>query len=119
MSSEVITRNDLKNVLDAILPSLVGWEYVGNVGSDIFNGSWTATDNGMMVVVGGANSSGGIAYWYIKDTTANIYVANLFWDNANGTWRSSSFPIIKGHVYTSSDRQSISTVNAHFYKSDV
>ena len=116
MSSEVITRNDLKNVLDAILPSLVRWEYVGNVGSTIFNSSWTADYDGLMVLRATANTSGNIAYWYVKDSTANFEIANLFFDSANGTQRSTAFPVIAGHTYTTSGAAAIYGANGQFYK---
>lgn len=94
----------------------VGWEYVDNVGSTIFNSSWTATYDGIMVLRATANTSGSVAYWYVKDSTANFEVANLFFDSANGTQRSTAFPIIAGHTYTTSSAAAIYGANGQYYK---
>ena len=92
------------------------WSYVGNYGSNIYNGTWTAPDDGIIVLRGTANSSQNVAYWYVKDSTDNIEVANLCWDKANETQRSSSFPVIKGHGYATSGADALYTANALFYR---
>ena len=94
------------------------WDYVGNVGSTLFNGTWIAPDNGMVVLNANCSTSStsNAAYWYVSDSTLNIALANLFWINGNGTWRSASFPVIKGHAYSSSAKARIATANAYFFK---
>lgn len=119
MSSQAITENDLAAILNGILPVnnlMQSWEYVGDVGSALFNGTWTAPYDGMLVIRGVANTSGSLAYWYIKDTTDNSYLSMLCWDSANGTSRSSSFPVIKGHIYSSPGKSAISEAYGHFFK---
>lgn len=106
----------IKAYVDAHGGNSVGWEYVGNVGSNIFNGSWTADYDGIMVLRATANTSGSIGYWYVKDSTANFEVANLFFDSANGTQRSTAFPVIAGHTYTTSGAAAIYGANGQYYK---
>lgn len=53
MSSQAITENDLAAILNGILPVnnlMQSWEYVGDVGSALFNGTWTAPYDGMLVI---------------------------------------------------------------------
>lgn len=94
-------------------PALV---YVGDYGSTIFNGTWTATDNGMIVVICQWNTAHGSGYWYIKDTTIDSYVSTISTDYTNGYRESSSFPVIKGHNYSTSDKTAIARATCLFYK---
>lgn len=93
------------------------YEYVGNAGSTIFNGTWTAPNDGVLVMVGvPANSSANLAYWYVTDRTQGIQIGTLFWQSANQTRRSTSFPVIKGHQYYTDNSSRMATANAYFYK---
>lgn len=116
--SKTITEVDLTNILNEVLPSgqyIETLEYVGNYGQTIFDSSWTATDDGIMVEMLGSNTSGATAYWYINDTTENRAVGCISM-NANGTTNSTCFPIIKGHTYSSSAKAAVNTANAYFFK---
>lgn len=116
--SETITRTDLLNILNEVLPSgqyIETLEYVGNYGQTIFDSSWTATDDGIMIEMLGSNTSGATAYWYINDTTENRPVGCISM-NANGTTNSTCFPIIKGHTYSSAAKAAVNSANAYFFK---
>lgn len=106
---------DLKEWLNKITSRKPVFEYVGNYGSNVFNNSWVATDDGVAVVIAVWNTSGAFAYWYIKDSTDNRDIVNLG-GNANGTALSTMIPIIKGHVYTSSTASAVNTAHFYFYK---
>lgn len=103
MSSEAITRNDLKNVLDEVLPvqPLIPQidEPVGITTELASSDGWTCPEYGivLMYAIGNGSATG----YYIQDNTLdNLPVGNLY-DNsrANNTRCSTSFPVIKGHVY--------------------
>lgn len=115
--SETITRTDLTNILNEVfpLPANTRLQYVGDYGSTIFNGTWTATDNGIMIQMLGSNTSGSNAYWYINDTTENKPVGCISF-TANGTTNSASFPIVKGHTYASSAVNAVKSATAYFFK---
>ena len=93
-----------------------GFAYVGDYGSNIFNSTWTAEESGMIVLHGRANTSSETAYWYVQDATNGIQVGDLFWQTANGTHRTTSFPVLKGHTYSTTNKNAMTTANAYFYK---
>lgn len=113
---------DIKQLLSKIINWINAYkpphyEYVSNVGSTLYNNTWTAPDDGLLVMVGVSNNSGNLAYWYVNDVTQNdIQLGTLVWQSANNTRRSTSFPIIKGHQYNSPNKHAIQTANAYFYK---
>lgn len=116
--SETITRTDLMNILNQILPQasyIQSWEYVGDCGSNVFNNSWTATDDGVAIVKANWNTSGNFAYWYVSDQTDGRQVANLG-GTANGTTLTTMIPIIKGHTYQSPAKNAVSGAYFYFYK---
>ena len=93
------------------------YEYVGDVGSTIFNGDWEATHDGMIVAIAQWNASHSGAYWYIADrNNGSQWCATLSTIDANNYRLSASFPVIKGHKYYSTNERSIQTANAYFYK---
>lgn len=102
MSTEVITGNDLKAILNEVLPT--------EIPTPSFNGpidvtdllastnGWTCTDYGIVVirVIAGGSATG----YYIEDSTIS-YRAGEIYDNtrATNTACSTAFPVIKGHTY--------------------
>lgn len=106
---------NVKKLLTKLLTSKVSYEFVSNVGSSIFNSSWTATDDGIIAMKLGSNTSGATAYWYVQDSTAGQIVAYISM-TANGTSNSTSFPVIKGHSYTTNASSAVDTADANFYK---
>lgn len=93
----------------------ITFEYEGNHGSEVFNSSWTATYDGIAIMQFQPNSGSGNGYWYIKDSTDNQDVAFMAAPRDQLS-RSASFPIIKGHTYTSSNMNAVSTANLFCYK---
>lgn len=116
--SETVTKEDLKNILNEVLPQskyIQSWEYVGNYGSNVFNNSWTATDDGVAIVRAGWSTGGAFAYWYVKDQTDGRQVVNLG-GTANGTTLSTMIPIIKGHTYQTPTASAVTNADFYFYK---
>ena len=74
------------------------WTYVGLVNSMHWS-SWTCPEDGMVVADIGLMTKGGTWYYYVNDTTDNFAVGKIGGTNANGTSRTISFPVIKGHTY--------------------
>ena len=99
-TSEAITRTDLANILNEVLPvtSKVELEYAGNV-SAIHWSSWTAIDDGIVVIDIGWLTNGNFGYYYVKDNTDNFNVGKVTTYTANGTSNTTSFPVLKGHTY--------------------
>ena len=92
------------------------YEYVGDVGSNIFNGDWVAPYDGMVVAVAQWNNAHGTGYWYIADYSPWAWAACLSTTYTNNFRLSASFPVIKGHTYYSPNKSAIQTANAYFYK---
>lgn len=101
MSSETITRNDLTNILNEVLPATSKVEYDTHINistNDLING-YTATRNGILTVDVGKSTSGVAGYFYVKDTTINWDVMKLTWTSSNGTSLTCSTVMVKGHTY--------------------
>lgn len=116
--SETVTKEDLKNVLNEVLPQsryIQSLEYVGDYGSNVFNNSWTATDDGVAIVKAGWSTGGAFAYWYVNDQTDGRQVANLG-GTANGTTLTTMIPIIKGHTYRTTTAAAVTSADFYFYK---
>ena len=79
------------------------------------NSDWTAPSDGIInAVVGWTQQSYG--YMYIKDVTVNEIVCGI--SNANslgGFIESTSFPVIKGHVYKVEMSAQVGSLNTKFY----
>lgn len=118
-TSETITRTDLANILNEVLPNLssTSLQYVGTV-NQIHWSSWTATDDGFVLMDISWLTGGGGGYYYIKDTTDNRYIAKMTTSNANGTSQTRLFPVIKGHTYQKANVEKVdgNYITFHFYK---
>ena len=97
--------------MDNHIPS---WEYVGDV--YWWSNSWTCPADGIAVAQVGYTSANADAYWYIRDASLSMNVANLTIRGANGTTASTAFPVIKGHTYSTSASAQIGTAHVYFYK---
>lgn len=97
--------------MDNHIPS---WEYVGEV-NQIHWSSWECPDDGIVVYDFDLTTSGGEWYYYITDTTQNVQIAKASGTNANGTGRTMTFPVIKGHTYKQSAFKNINGSVMHFY----
>ncbi len=93
----------------------VSFEYEGEHGSAVYNGNWTADFNGIGIMFATWASSGASSWWYIKDNTINVAVGNLA-SAANSLTNSTSFPIIKGHTYSSSDKRNVTTARFQCFR---
>ena len=93
----------------------ITFEYEGNHGSEVYNSSWTAPYDGIAVTQFQPNSGSGNAYWYINDSTDNVSVAHMAAPRDQLS-RSVSFPIIKGHTYTTYNKNAVATANLFCYK---
>ena len=118
-TSETITRTDLANILNEVLPvtSKVELEYAGNV-SAIHWSSWTAIDDGIVVIDIGWLTNGNFGYYYVKDNTDNFNVGKVTTYTANGTSNTTSFPVLKGHTYQVSAQANVdgSHIFFRYYK---
>lgn len=92
----------------------VSFEYVGDYGSNIFNGTWTAPSSGIMVAH--CSSSAANGYWYIRDNNLSNQLVFATYIAQSGTHRSASFPVVEGHTYATNNKNAIATANAYFYK---
>ena len=111
------SKSTIEQIQDKIDNLSADFTYVGNYGADVYNNTWTATDNGIMVAVAQWTNNHGDGYWYIVDSSdSNKYVCTLSTDYTNNFRVSASFPVIKGHVYTTSTTSGIQYAEAHFYK---
>lgn len=108
---------NVKKLLTKILSLTPTFEYVGNM-NPIHWSSWTATDDGIIIADIGFITGGGTGYYYVKDTTANLFVLKITTSNANGTQQTRCFPVIKGHTYKvdNYDRVNGSALIFNFYK---
>lgn len=106
--SETITRTDLANILNEVLPvtSKVELEYVGTV-NQIHWSQWTAPDDGIIIMDVGWLTNGGFGYYYVQDATEGINVGKVTTYSVNGTSNTTSFPVIKGHTYKDSAIQNV------------
>lgn len=114
MSSEAITRNDLLEILNELLPIPKEREYSYVTNADLWN-NWVAPNDGIVnAVVGWTQQSYG--YMYIKDYTSDKNVCMISNPNSLGGFlESSSFPVIKGHVYKVLMSNQVSSLDATFY----
>lgn len=114
-TSETITRTDLTNILNEVLPvtSKVELEYAGNV-SAIHWSSWTAIDDGIVVIDIGWLTNGSFGYYYVKDNTDDIYVGKVTTYTANGTSNTTSFPVLKGHTYQVANLDNVDGSHIYF-----
>lgn len=78
--------------------------------------NWTAPASGTVnAVVGWTQQSYG--YMYIKDYTINEVVCGISNpNNLAGFLESTSFPVIKGHVYKVDMSAQVSSLNTKFYE---
>ena len=90
------------------------WEYVGQV-NQIHWSSWECPDDGIIVFDFDLTTSAGIWYYYVTDATQNVLIARSSGTNANGTGRTMTFPVIKGHTYKQSAFANINGSVMHFY----
>lgn len=114
-TSETITKADLTNILNKVLPvtSKVELEYVGNV-SAIHWSSWTAPDDGIVVIDIGWLTNGSFGYYYVKDNTDDLYVGKVTTYTANGTSNTTSFPVLKGHTYQVANQANVDGSHIYF-----
>lgn len=114
-TSETITRTDLANILNEVLPvtSKVELEYAGNV-SAIHWSSWTAPDDGIVVIDIGWLTNGSFGYYYVKDNTGDFNVGKVTTYTANGTSNTTSFPVLKGHTYQVANQANVDGSHIYF-----
>ena len=108
---------NVKKTLTRMLSLTPTFEYVGNM-NQIHWSSWTATDDGVIIMEIGWTTGGGGGYYYVKDITANREIAKMTTYSANGTSETRCFPVIKGHTYqvVNYDRVDGNHLNFFFYK---
>lgn len=107
---------DVKKLLAKVTQALnttPTWAYAGLV-NQIHWSSWTCPEDGMVVADIGLTTNGGVWYYYVNDTTDNFAVGKISGTNANGTSRTVSFPVIKGHTYKQSAFQSVNGSALYF-----
>ena len=106
---------DIKKLLTKILNAMSG-----EIGLTEFswNGSYTATYNGIMVLRVPRTSSSGAVTFYVKDSTAGIYgVGALSTGSISANYQNTiSFPIRKGHKYETEYTSGVGTITCRVYK---
>lgn len=100
-------------LLERMMPKL---EYVGNFGTEVYNGTWTAPADGILLAHGQWNNSGTAAYWQITDQTDNHMVMSMATTNANQHQWEFGIPVLKGHEYYTSSAMALKAANAYFYR---
>lgn len=60
------------------------------------------------------NTSGNVAYWYIQDMTIDAPVGRMN-QVADGTSQTVSFPVIKGHVYSTLAHNAVNSAHVYYY----
>ena len=93
----ISSGGESKKITWGNLKSTIGWQYDGDHGST--TQTWTAPYDGFAIASATWDTSREQAYWYIKDVTSNVFVARLFAVDANGSGLTTSFPVLKNHVY--------------------
>ena len=98
--------------------SVPKWEYVGNA-NQIHWSQWECPADGIIVFDFNLLTSGSTWYYYARDVTNNnIAVAKASGTNANGTSRTMTFPVQKGHIYKMASCEGVSGTGIvfHYYK---
>lgn len=98
---------------DLPVTSKVELEYAGNV-SAIHWSSWTAIDDGIVVIDIGWLTNGNFGYYYVKDNTDNFNVGKVTTYTANGTSNTTSFPVLKGHTYQVANQANVDGSHIYF-----
>lgn len=109
----------MKTIFDQVQKIAKRLMSAGTVSAFNWQGSWTAPDNGLLVVTPQrqSGSTGGMGL-YIKDATAGIYGAGaLYIPSVPGGFHSTiTIPVIKGHRYETEYSSGLdSTILAKFY----
>ena len=113
--SETITRTDLTNILNSILPQssyIQSWEYV----SDVYwwGNTWTVPDDGFIEVY--VEPSASNWYWRISDSKAPDTGWSHRLSGANALTVSQEFFVKKGAVLGTYDMNAINTAHVYYYK---
>lgn len=112
---ETITRTDLTNILNSILPQssyIQSWEYVGDV--YWWGNTWTVPDDGFIEVY--VEPSAANWYWRISDSKAHDTGWSHRLTGANGLTVSQEFFVKKGAVLGTYDMNAINTAHVYYYK---
>ena len=113
--SETVTKEDLKNVLNEVLPQsryIQSWEYVGDV--YWWGNTWTVPDDGFIEVY--VEPSASNWYWRISDSKAPDTGWSHRLTGANALTVSQEFFVKKGAVLGTSSMNAVSTVHVYYYK---
>ncbi len=113
--SETITRNDLTNILNEVLPQsryIQSWEYVGDV--YWWGNTWTVPDDGFIEVY--VEPSASNWYWRISDSKAPDTGWSHRLTGANALTVSQEFFVKKGAVLGTSSINAVSTAHVYYYK---
>lgn len=112
---ETITRTDLTNILNSILPQssyIQSWEYVGDV--YWWGNTWTVPDDGFIEVY--VEPSASNWYWRISDSKAPDTGWSHRLSGANALTVSQEFFVKKGAVLGTYDMNAINTAHVYYYK---
>ena len=90
------------------------WKYMGEA-NQIHWSQWQCPDDGIVVFDFSLLTTSASWYYYLRDITQNIYVAKASGTSANGTSRTLTFPVLKGHTYKMDNNSGISGTGLHFY----
>ena len=75
------------------------------------NNSFTASNDGIIIIRLGWDTSGSDGYYYVDDTTANNHVCSISTTDANGLAITCSFPVVGGHTYKVVEQSHVSGVS--------
>lgn len=92
-------------------------EYVGGA-NQIHWSQWECPADGIIVFDFSLQTGGGAWYYYLRDVTLNIFAGKASGTSANGTSRTMTFPVLKGHIYKLDAQSGISGTGLifHYYK---
>lgn len=110
--------NTLSKILKSILNATVKLTYAGDVGATLYNGTWTAPADGILVLKARVNNSGNVAYWYVSES-GGTEVGAISTSRASQLLQTTTIPVRKGVGYTSPLKSGIQTATALYYRFDL
>lgn len=83
---------------------------------NVWNGTWTAPEDGFLRIWARSDGTSDGSWLYIKDNTNDIEVGNLAFDGKSGFRRAISIPVLKGHTYKTQGLSGMSELSFSFYE---
>ena len=116
MSSEAVTRNDLKAILDEVLPSknyIPSWESMGEVYWG--TGTWTVPEDGFLLIYIEPSTTNW--YYRISDSSVPDTGWSYRWGSTSSALSQSDTCLVKkGAILKDHSKSNVSAVHAFYFK---